>query len=231
MSRGTTLRGTAASPGVAVGPVRHWDATPAIDVEPATDLADASSRVVADLRRRAEAATTGEGRARAADAGHAGRRPGAARRRRCPHRVGGAAGAGREGGGARLSRPAAGARQLPPRAGTRRGRRRGATGGQPGGQGDHRAARPGAPLHPGGRGPCADRDRPARPGRGARHRHRAGRGDQPHRDPGPLTRHPRAGGVHRRHRARGRSGDRGRRQLRRAAPRGGRTPSRVAARP
>ncbi|CAN5869414.1 hypothetical protein BH20ACT6_BH20ACT6_21760 [soil metagenome] len=63
MSRGTTLRGTAASPGVAVGPVRHWDATPAIDVEPATDLADASSRVVADLRRRAEAATTGEGRA------------------------------------------------------------------------------------------------------------------------------------------------------------------------
>ncbi|MBA2508859.1 MAG: phosphoenolpyruvate--protein phosphotransferase [Nocardioidaceae bacterium] len=63
MTGGVTLRGTAASPGVAVGPVQHWDAAPAVHVEPAADLADASRRVVDDLGARAEAAVSIEGRA------------------------------------------------------------------------------------------------------------------------------------------------------------------------
>jgi phosphotransferase system enzyme I (PtsI) len=56
------LAGVPASPGIATGPAVRWDGTEAGRTDPASDLADASRRVVADLTRRAEQATSTEGR-------------------------------------------------------------------------------------------------------------------------------------------------------------------------
>jgi phosphotransferase system enzyme I (PtsI) len=56
----TTVEGVAASPGVVFAPAISWEAG-AVEVEPAADIDEASDRVVADLRRRAAAATTAEG--------------------------------------------------------------------------------------------------------------------------------------------------------------------------
>jgi len=57
-----TLQGVPASPGIASGPAIPWDGSEAGSTEPASDIADASRRVVRDLSTRASAATTSTGR-------------------------------------------------------------------------------------------------------------------------------------------------------------------------
>ena len=172
--------------------------------DPAAELTRAT-RALDDGRRRPRpppGPTPRGGRGESSTRRHDGRRPRPARRRSpsttgqasdAPHAVDTARSAGYR---AMLAAPAATSPSGSPTSTTC------ATGRSPAARpADAGHPRPAAPVRAGRRRPGPRRHRRPRPGPGARARHRAGRPDQPHRDPGPRAGPPGGRGVRRRHRS------------------------------